>query len=127
MDGLLGRSDYGGVEFIKDAVKATQNPIIMAANDQDADEIKKLSSVCIALVFRPPPPREVEVYLRRIAELEGKQVSDDEIAAAVTVGRRGPETGHQLPAERQHGRLEPGAKDRTARVSQAFEAFFRER
>src|SRR5271154_4844041 len=58
VDGLLGRSDYGGVEFIKEAVKVTQNPIIMAANDQDADEIKKLGSFCIALTFKPPPPRQ---------------------------------------------------------------------
>ncbi|MDA4132775.1 MAG: AAA family ATPase, partial [Thaumarchaeota archaeon] len=61
VDGLLGRSDYGGVEFIKEAVKVTQNPIIMAANDQDADEIKKLGSSCIALTFKPPPPRQVEM------------------------------------------------------------------
>ena len=123
VDGLLGRSDYGGVEFIKDAVKATQNPIIMAANDQDADEIKKLSSVCIALVFRPPPPREVEVYIRRIAELEGKQVSDDEIAAAVTVAEGDLRQAINSLQSDNTG-VEPGAKDRTARVSQAFEAFF---
>ena len=55
VDGLLGRSDYGGVEFIKDAVKATENPIIMAANDQDADELKKLGSSCITIRFKPPP------------------------------------------------------------------------
>ena len=123
VDGLLGRSDYGGVEFIKDAVKATQNPIIMAANDQDADEIKKLSSVCMALTFRPPPPREVEVYLRRIAELEGKQVSDDEVAAAVTVADGDLRQAINSLQSNNTG-LRPGAKDRSTRVSQAFEAFF---
>jgi replication factor C large subunit len=84
VDGLLGRSDYGGVEFIKDAVKETMNPIIMAANDPDADEIKKLGAACITVRFRPPPPREVELYLRRIAEGEGLDVNDEDLRRCVT-------------------------------------------
>jgi replication factor C large subunit len=64
VDGLAGRSDYGAVEFIKDSVKESQNPIVMAANDPDSDEVKKLASSCVVFRFRPPPPREVEMYLR---------------------------------------------------------------
>ncbi len=124
VDGLLGRSDYGGVEFIKDAVKVSQNPVIMAANDQDADEIKKLSSVSLALVFRPPPPREMQVYLRRIAELENMQVSDDQIAAAVAAGEGDI---RQAINSLQSGNTgaKPGLKDRSSRVSEGFDAFFR--
>ena len=79
VDGLLGRSDYGGVEFIKDAIKETVNPIIMAANDPEADEVRKLAAACTTVRFRPPPPREVELYLRRIAQREGVEVSDEEL------------------------------------------------
>jgi replication factor C large subunit len=78
VDGLAGRSDYGAVEFIKESVKESQNPIVMAANDPDSDEIKKLASSCLAIRFRPPPPREVEMYLREIAHREGVPIDDDE-------------------------------------------------
>lgn len=123
VDGLLGRSDYGGADFIRDAVKVSQNPVIMAANNQDADEIKKLSSVSLALVFRPPPPREVQVYLMRIAELEKLQVSDDEVAAAVTAGEGDL---RQAINSLQSGNTgaKPGLKDRSSRVSEGFDAFF---
>src|SRR5437879_13351948 len=83
VDGLAGRSDYGAVEFIKDSVKESQNPIVMAANDPDSDEVKKLSSFCIAMRFRPPPPREVEMYLREIVRGEGLVVADEELHAYV--------------------------------------------
>ncbi|HUK74719.1 MAG TPA: AAA family ATPase [Nitrososphaerales archaeon] len=83
VDGLAGRADYGAVEFIKESVKESLNPIVMAANDPDADEIKKLASSCLALRFRPPPPREVEMYLREIASQEGVEVPDEELQAYV--------------------------------------------
>ena len=71
VDGLAGRADIGAVEFIKESVKESQNPIVMAANDPDSDEIKKLSSSCVPIRFRPPPPREVEMYLREVAAGRG--------------------------------------------------------
>src|ERR1035441_2352892 len=94
VDGLLGRSDYGGVEFIKDAVKETQNPLIMAANDQDADEIRKLGSSCITVRFKPPPPREVEMYLRSVAEGEGMVVSAESFQGYVV--RAGGDLRHAI-------------------------------
>jgi replication factor C large subunit len=83
VDGLAGRADYGAVEFIKDSIKRSQNPIVMAANDPDSDEIRKLSSSCLAVRFKPPPPREVEMFLREIAGGERLEVSDDEVRACV--------------------------------------------
>ena len=71
------------MEFIKESVKESQNPIVMAANDPDSDEIKKLSSACLPLRFRPPPPREVEMYLREVARGEGITVGEDELRGYV--------------------------------------------
>jgi len=123
VDGLLGRSDYGGVEFIKEAVKLTQNPIIMAANNQDADEIKKLGSVCVALVFKPPPPREVEVYLRRIARLEKVEVRDQDITTFVTSA--GGDLRHAINSLQSGNTIASGGyKDKSTAIAQAFEAFF---
>jgi replication factor C large subunit len=123
VDGLLGRSDYGGVEFIKEAVKTSQNPILMAATDQDADEIKKLSSVCLTLPFRPPPPRQVELYLRRIAAQEERDVPEEDFVAIVSSA--GGDLRHAINSL-QSGNVTAtgGFKDRTSRVSQGFESFF---
>jgi replication factor C large subunit len=123
VDGLLGRSDYGGVEFIKDAVKATENPIIMAANDQDADELKKLGSSCITVRFKPPPPREVEMYLRMIAEGEGVQTTDGAFQSYVK--RAGGDLRHAINLMQSVGDAHSAAyKDVSASVSQGINAFF---
>jgi len=71
VDGLAGRADYGAVDFIREAVKESLNPIVMAANDPDSDEVAKLSRGALLVHFRPAPPREVELYLSMIASKEG--------------------------------------------------------
>jgi len=123
VDGLLGRADYGGVEFIKDAVKVTQNPVIMAANDPDADEIKKLASSCITVRFKPPPPREVEMYLRRIAQEEGLVRTADEFRNFVA--RSGGDLRHAINLMQSGGGADgAGSKDVSSTVSQSLNAFF---
>jgi len=79
VDGLAGRADYGAVEFIRDSIRKSENPIVMAANDPDSDEVSKLSSVAPVLLFVKPPVFEVVEYLRRIARKEGSSISDAEI------------------------------------------------
>lgn len=83
VDGLAGRSDYGAVEFIKDSVKRSENPIIMAANDPESDQVSKLEAVSTLIRIRPPPPREVHLYLRMIAKEEGLRASDEELTEIV--------------------------------------------
>jgi replication factor C large subunit len=123
VDGLLGRSDYGGVEFIKDAVKETMNPIIMAANDPEADEIKKLGAACITVRFRPPPPREVELYLRRIAREEKLEVSDEEIRLCVRTG--GGDLRQSINSlQSGGGDASASKKDVSLGVGQGLNAFF---
>jgi replication factor C large subunit len=79
VDGLAGRADYGAIEFIRDSVKVSQNPIIMAANNPDSDEVRKLSSVAPALLFVKPPVPKVAAYLRRIASEEKFDVSEEQV------------------------------------------------
>ena len=130
VDGLAGRSDYGAVEFIKDSVKESQNPIVMAANDPDSDEVRKLSSFCIAVRFRPPPPREVEMYLREIAQGEGLVVGDAELRACVRDAAGDVRQAINLLQSSQ--RASPGGesdslrhyKDTDGTVSEAFNGFF---
>jgi replication factor C large subunit len=130
VDGLAGRSDYGAVEFIKDSVKESQNPIVMAANDPDSDEVKKLSSFCIAMRFRPPPPREVEMYLREIARGEGLVVADGQLRAYVRDAAGDVRQainllqGSQQATAREEDDSLRRYKDRDSTVSEAFNGFF---
>ena len=130
VDGLAGRSDYGAVEFIKESVKESQNPIVMAANDPDSDEIKKLSSSCLAVRFRPPPPREVEMYLREVARGEALQFRDEELRRCVVEAAgdvrqainllQGSQQTSQGGDSDSKGRY----KDTDRSVSEAFNGFF---
>jgi replication factor C large subunit len=129
VDGLAGRSDYGAVEFIKESVKESQNPIVMAANDPDSDEVRKLSSFCIPFRFRPPPPREVEMYLREIAKGEGLVVDDEGLRTCVRDAAGDVRQAINLLQSSQgstfdeDGRLRH-SKDTDRTVSEAFNGFF---
>ncbi len=130
VDGLAGRSDYGAIEFIKESVKESQNPIVMAANDPDSDEVKKLASFCVPVRFRPPPPREVEMYLREIVRGEGLSVDEEELRAYV-IDAAGDvrqainllQSSQQESPRGENDRLRH-YKDRDRPVSEAFSGFF---
>ena len=70
VDGLAGRADFGAVEFIKEAVKKSQSPVVMAANDPESDEVKKLGSAVSKIEFRRPEPAVVAGRLEKIAREE---------------------------------------------------------
>ena len=82
VDGLAGRADYGAVEFIKDAVKESHFPIVMAANDPESDEVKKLGSSTTRIEFRRPEAEDVEARLQMIAQKE-KLSTDKETVARI--------------------------------------------
>jgi len=84
IDGVSGRADYGAIEFIKETLKETQNPVVMAANNPESDQVRRLSSACIVIPFKPPPPREVEMYLKMIAQKEKIEVDGEVLRKIVT-------------------------------------------
>jgi replication factor C large subunit len=80
VDGLAGRADYGAVEFIKDAVKRSQSPVVMAANDPESDEVRKLASATSKIDFRRPAALVVENRLEKIVQKERLDVGKEEVA-----------------------------------------------
>jgi len=119
VDGLAGRSDYGAIEFIKDAVKRSNGPVVMAANDQESDEVRKLGSATTKIEFRRPEVHEVEKRLEKIAKEEKMNLEKEEI------GRIAKAANGDLRAAvnfLQSGI--PGQKDEEMTASESVNAFF---
>ncbi len=85
VDGLAGRSDYGAIDFIKAAVKESQSPVVMAANDPDSDEVRKLGSATTKVEFRRPESKDVERRLEEIARKEKLGTKGEEITKIAEV------------------------------------------
>lgn len=79
VDGLSGRADYGAVDFIKDAIRESNNPIILAANDPDSEQVRKIKESCIMLRMRKPSPRLIEIYLSQIASKENIRLEKEKL------------------------------------------------
>jgi len=77
VDGLYGRQDYGGLDFVLDLVKSGAVPVVMAANYEDDDKVRKLAEKSAVYRFKPVPPRLLEVYLRSILLRERASLSDE--------------------------------------------------
>ena len=119
VDGLAGRADYGAIDFIRDAVRESENPVVMAANDPESDEVKKLSSVTNRIEFHKPAPEIVEARLAKIAGDEGLSIEKGELASIVKAANGDLRAAINF--------LQSGvafAKDEEMTASQAVNAFF---
>jgi replication factor C large subunit len=119
VDGLAGRADYGAIDFIRDAVRKSENPVVMAANDPESDEVKKLSSVTIRIEFHKPAPEVVESHLAKLAQKEGLSLEGGELASIVKAAN-----GDWRSAINFLQSGAPSAKDEEMTTSQAINAFF---
>ena len=75
VDGIHGRSDYGGVEALINILKESTIPIILAANNGSSDKMKKIKKVVKTIVLRPLPPRLLQLYLNMILEKENAKIN----------------------------------------------------
>jgi len=119
VDGLAGRSDYGAIDYIKAAVRSSESPVVMAANDPDSDEVKKLGSVSNRIEFRRAEPGVVEARLEKIAKMEGIQVGKEELSKIVVAANGDIRSAINFL---QSGL--PALKDEELTASQAVNAFF---
>jgi replication factor C large subunit len=119
VDGLAGRSDYGAIEFIKDAVKKSENPVVMAANDPESDEVRKLGSATSKIEFRRPDTEVVEKRLEAIAKGEGLAVGLVEITKAAKAAN-----GDLRAAINFLQSGIPAQKDEELTASESVNAFF---
>ena len=75
IDGLSGRADYAGMDFVLDLIENSVHPLAMAANVEDMQKLKKITQKSIALRFQPVSEDLLHMYLKSIASKEGFSIN----------------------------------------------------
>ena len=75
VDGIHGRSDFGGVEALLKILKEPTIPIILAANSDDSDKMKNIKKTAKTVYLKPVPPRLLGLYLGKVLKEEGAKLS----------------------------------------------------
>lgn len=75
VDGIHGRSDFGGVEALLKILKEPTVPIILAANSDDSDKMKNIKKTAKTVYLKPVPPRLLGLYLDKVLKEEGSKLS----------------------------------------------------
>ena len=75
VDGIHGRSDYGGASALVDILKEPTVPIVLAANDDTSDKMKGVKKVVKIIHFKKIPPRLLRIYLENILKKQSAKLS----------------------------------------------------
>jgi len=79
VDGLAGEEDRGGVGAIIQIIKGSKHPLVLTANDPYNERLRTIRPYCQLVRLRRLGIRDVQGYLKRIAELEGLSVDESVI------------------------------------------------
>ena len=74
VDGIHGRSDFGGVEGLIKILKEPTVPIILAANSETSDKMKGIKKVVKTIHLKPLPPRLLQLHLQKILKNENAKL-----------------------------------------------------
>ena len=128
VDGIFGRADYGGMDFVMELMENTSVPLVMIANAQDNIKIEKIARKAETFRFRRIPPRLVQLYLRGILAKEGRQL-DDKTMQSIIIQSKGDVRSaiNDLQAAILGDlkiELKPPERDTSATTSQSFQQLF---
>ena len=87
VDGIHGRSDYGGTESLIKILKEPTVPIILAANSDISTKMKSIKKVVKTIKLRPLPPRLVQLYLKKILKIEDAKLSPGSFIKIISESR----------------------------------------
>jgi len=79
VDGIHGRSDYGGVEALINILKEPTVPIVLAANNDSSDKMKKIKKVVKTIQVNPLPPELLKLHLEMILEKENAKIKSERL------------------------------------------------
>ena len=87
VDGIHGRSDYGGAAALVDILKEPTVPIILAANDDTSDKMKSIKKAVKTISFKRIPPRLLRVHLENILKKENANLSPGSLIKVIDKSR----------------------------------------
>ncbi len=87
VDGIHGRSDYGGAAALAEILKEPTVPIILAANDDGRDKMKSIKKNAKTIQFKKIPPRLLRLYLENILKKEGATLSPGSLVKVIDKSR----------------------------------------
>jgi replication factor C large subunit len=87
VDGLYGRADFGGLEYLSEHLEELPIPAILCANDPESDQVRKLSKRARLVRVKRVPSRLAELYLRNVLDKEGKRLPEEVIIDIVSATR----------------------------------------
>jgi len=126
VDGIHGRSDFGGVEALIDILKEPTVPIILAANTDQSDKMKSIKKATKTIKLRPLPPRMIGLYLHRILKQEGAKISPGALIKIITESRGDIRSILNVAQANVHGFEPPTDKSfESMDVESAIGAFFK--
>jgi replication factor C large subunit len=125
VDGIHGRSDFGGVEALIDILKEPTVPIILAANSDTSDKMKSIKKVVTTVKLRPLPPRLMRLYLEEILRRENASIKIGSMIKVI-VDSRGDIRSILNSAQALAGGFEPELDKSflTANLEESINSFF---
>ena len=125
VDGIHGRSDFGGVEALIDILKEPTVPIILAANSDISDKMKSIKKVVTTVKLRPLPPRLMRLYLEEILRRENASIKIGSMIKVI-IDSRGDIRSILNSAQALAGGFEPqlDKSNLTANVEESINSFF---
>ncbi|EIJ65205.1 ATPase, AAA family [Candidatus Nitrosopumilus salaria BD31] len=87
VDGIHGRSDFGGASALIDILKEPTVPIILAANSDTSDKMKGIKKAVKTIYFKKIPPRLLRIYLENILKKESAKLSPGSLIKVIGKSR----------------------------------------
>jgi len=87
VDGIHGRSDFGGTSALIDILKEPTVPIVLAANSDTSDKMKSIKKAVKTIYFKRIPPRLLRVYLENILKKQSAKLSPGSLIKVIDKSR----------------------------------------
>ncbi|MDG6997712.1 MAG: AAA family ATPase [Nitrososphaerota archaeon] len=66
IDGLSGRNDYAGMDYVLDFIENATMPVALAANLEDTQKLRKIEQKSLVVRFKPIEPDMMLLYLKNV-------------------------------------------------------------
>ncbi len=87
VDGIHGRSDYGGADALVKILKEPTVPVILAANSDSTDKMRNIAKASTVMRLGPLPPRLMRIYLEDVIRQEGARIGPGSIVQILARSR----------------------------------------